>query len=281
MGYFPLRVPEGAACPYKRPLDVVIPAFNNLDLTARAVVSVLYCEPQARVILVDNGSEDADLSVLRPFLEARGHVFVRLDANKGPYAAANAGIKHVVTDTFAVMCNDCALLPGALRRMASALSDKMPYLCAREVQDRAFDPALLIGSAEIPLAAKAAQMSGQPGVFFTCFTVKKAFFDAVGGFDERFKLTFGDTDWEQRANDLLSATGGFLTQTETVVVFHGGSVTRKRLGVEADLAVDVKDHEAFLGKWKTRPDVLAKHPKENVDGKREFLRREWPTFGEA
>lgn len=280
MTYFPLRLPDDTKCNFSRPIDVVIPAFNNLDLTTRAVVSVLYCEPQARVILVDNGSDAEDLSVLRPMLEARGHVYVRLPENVGPYAAANAGIAHVKTDVFSVMCNDAALFPGALRRMASALGERMPYLCAREVQARGFDPAFLMTSQQVPLATTVEQLLGTPGVFFTCFVVKRDFFDKVGPFDERYKLTFGDTDWEQRANDLLAPIGGMLVQTENVVVYHGGSVTRKRLGVEEDLRVDIKDHESFLAKWADRPDVLAKHPKENPDRKREFLAREWPTFGE-
>jgi GT2 family glycosyltransferase len=269
------------SCRFARPLDVVVIAYNNLDLTARAVVSVLYSEPQARVILVDNGSKAEDLSVLRPLLEARGHLYIRREDNGGPYVAANAGIAHVKTAQFVVLCNDAAVFPGSLRRMAASLSDKMPYLAAREVQDVRFDPAFLSAAPEIAHPTAAPQLLGSPGVFFTCFAVNKDFFDQVGPFDERFRLTFGDTDWEQRANDILNKSGQSLTQTETIVVFHGGSVTRKRLGVEADLKVDVGDHVSFMDKWKDRQDVLTKHPREDVNGKREFLKREWPTFGET
>jgi GT2 family glycosyltransferase len=255
------------------PLDVVIIAYNNPDITTRSVLSVLYGEPHARIILVDNGSKEP-FKGLKPLLKAGGHTYLRLPQNLGPYGAANAGIAQVKTERFAFMCNDCAILPGSLRRLSALVSDEYPYVSATEFQADRFDSYYAL-----PFATPDAARIG-PGVFFTCFVTKKAFADKVGLFDERYRLTYGDTDWEQRANDLLKKEGKSLVRSPSVKVFHGASVTRKRLGLEADLRVDLADLRAFHEKWKDRPDVLQAHPGEDIDRKRAYTANEWSYRGE-
>lgn len=263
------------------PFDVVVISFNNVDLTTRAVISVLYTEPSARVILVDNGSSKP-FKELRGLLKSRGHEYIRLPNNLGPYGAANAGIERVRTERFVLMCNDCAALPGTLRALVGAVSDEHPYVCASEVQSAWFDPAF-----HRPAVTEASTSVLESGVFFTCFAVQKKFVDEVGPFDPDFKLTFGDTDWEQRASDILVARKipvpreGHLFQAPNVRVFHGASVTRKRLGIDRDLEVDLADHRTFHEKWASRPDVMRKHPMENFEFKKAWLEREWAnTRGE-
>lgn len=260
------------------PFDVVIIAYNNPDITLRAVVSVLYGEPSARIILIDNGSRE-DLSPIGDMLCSRGHVFERLEANRGPYGAANAGIAHVRTEKFCFMCNDCAVFPGALRRLIVGLNEQYPYVCASEVQDKEFDPALFALLPEaVPPAMKVRKLNVEPGVFFTCFAAYKTFVEEIGPFDEDYQLTYGDTDWEQRANDFLKDTGRQLVQARDVVVFHGASVTRKRMGIEHDLAVDRRDYDTFARKWADRLDVMIRHPDEDV-AVRQHTERGW-THGE-
>jgi GT2 family glycosyltransferase len=261
-------------------LDIIVPAYNNPDITARCLSGVFLTAPKGtRVILVNNGSTDAGVEKLRPYVEAMGGVYVGLSPNCGPYGAVNAGLTVRAADPapkWGVVCNDAVPLPGAFHNLlANVDDDRFRYLGALEVQDSAgFDLSKLevgLAKAKLPNGV----LVGKP--FFTCFIATQSLLEAVGAFDERFKLTYGDTDWEQRATDVL---GKPLHTLCSAPCYHGASVTRKRLGVEEDVRVDCADQQAFLDKWADREDVMARHRKEDPDFKKQWLTREWSMRGE-
>jgi GT2 family glycosyltransferase len=254
-------------------VDIVIPAYGNLDITARAFLGCVLNAPKgAQITLVDNGSGET-LTPLRPIVESLGHRFLKIEVNVGPYGAVNAGLACGNSDVVAIVCNDVVPLPYSLERMRSGL-DRYPIVGAVELQTAPYCTDDLILEAEDKGLYDAEVF--EPGVFFSCFVTSRSVFSKVGLFDSRFKLTFGDTDWEQRASDL----GYAYVQARHAPVFHGSSVTRKRLGLDADMRVDVADHKTFLDKWQHRTDVLAKHPLENLDFKRAFVKNEWSYRGE-
>lgn len=261
-------------------LDIIVPAYNNPDITARCLSGVFVTAPKGtRVILVNNGSTDERVADLRHYVAAMGGVYIGLPVNCGPYGAVNAGLAARAADPapkWGVVCNDAVPLPGAFHNLlANVADDRYPYLAALEVQDSAgFDLVRLeagLSKANLPNGV----LPGKP--FFTCFVATQALLEAVGGFDERFKLTYGDTDWEQRATDVL---GKPLHTLCSAPCYHGASVTRKRLGIEEDVRVDCADQQAFLDKWADRPDIMARHRKEDVDFKKNWLAREWSIRGE-
>ena len=104
-------------------VSIVIPAFNNWELTRRCLASVsLYAPPDgAEVILVDDSSSDetALLSGAIPGLRT-----VRLAANSGFTHAANSGARAArATYTF-FLNNDTLLLPGCLEALLRAMEDR-------------------------------------------------------------------------------------------------------------------------------------------------------------
>jgi GT2 family glycosyltransferase len=255
-------------------MDIVIPAYGNLDITSRAFFGCALNAPKgAKITLVDNGSGDV-LTPLKPVVESLGHRFLKIEVNVGPYGAVNAGLAEGNHDVVAVVCNDVVPLPYALDRLRSGL-ERFSIVGAVELQTSPYCTDDLILEAENKGLYN--QEKFTPGVFFSCFVTTRAVFSKVGMFDSRFKLTFGDTDWEQRAAD----AGCAYMRANHAPVFHGSSVTRKRLGLDADMRVDTADHKVFLEKWQHRPDVVAKHPLENPDFKRAFVKNEWSYRGET
>jgi GT2 family glycosyltransferase len=252
-------------------IDVVIPAYGNLDITSRAFHAVLFNGMRKqRITVVDNGSHDGALAPLKPIVESFGHRFIRLDKNVGPYGAVNAGLALADADIWAVVCNDVAPLPFSMQYLVDGL-DQAHFVGAVEVQDEMFNTTDALEMAESgPEGCKF-----EPGVFFSCFVGKAEDFIKVGPFDERYRITYGDTDWEQRVSDL----GMKYVRALHAPVFHGASVTRKRRGLEQDLTDDQMDHAAFLEKWKDRPDVVVRHPMEDTAFKRAWTAREWSIRG--
>jgi len=259
-------------------LDVIIPAYRNLDITARAFFGVLLNSPRdTRITLVDNGSEGT-LDALKPVVLSLGQRWLGIDVNVGPYGAVNAGLALCDRELVSVVCNDVVVLPFSLAALVEAVSDKNPSVGAVELQDSYFCGDELLEKIEDE-GLRSGPPTLRPGVFFSCFVAKRSLFlaDQVGLFDERFRLTYGDTDWEQRYADL----GYTHLVAPFAPVFHGASVTRKRLGIDEDIRVDTTDYACFIDKWTglSRHDVVAKHPPENTAFKRAWTEREWRRVG--
>ncbi|WP_416395595.1 MULTISPECIES: glycosyltransferase family 2 protein [unclassified Curtobacterium] len=89
---------------------VVVVNWNRADLTTRAVRAVLDDGAADRVVVVDNGSTDDSVAVLRRDLP-EATVIVRA-SNGGFAAGANAGIRHADADVVVLLNNDADPAPG-------------------------------------------------------------------------------------------------------------------------------------------------------------------------
>src|SRR5215831_12580916 len=99
------------------PADVVIPNWNGAKLLGRCLdaLAAQTVRP-ARVIVVDNGSDDQSEDVVA------GHQAVEwlsLGRNRGFSAAANAGIATSTAPYVALLNNDALAEPGWLEALVS------------------------------------------------------------------------------------------------------------------------------------------------------------------
>jgi glycosyltransferase involved in cell wall biosynthesis len=102
-----------AAAPREAGLvSVVIPAYNAADYVAQAVDSVLAQDyPQVEVIVVNDGSKDDTLEVLRGYGD---RIRIVDQANAGPPRARNAGLAAVRGEFIAFLDADDIWLPTKL-----------------------------------------------------------------------------------------------------------------------------------------------------------------------
>ena len=210
--------PAAAPLPDTPLVSVIIPVYNGESFLAEAMASVLgQGYPALEVIVVDDGSTDATAAVAR-----RLPCDVRLfkQANAGPAAARNRGIRNASADFVAFLDVDDLWPPGTLSMlMSELLRDPELELCQGYAQVTEFDPAT--GEYEY---------RGNPRESFP-YSVDSAIFrtrvfDRVGLFDQT--LLFGeDTDWFKRAEELAVP----IKRVEAVTLLvrrHGQNMTHGR-----------------------------------------------------
>jgi GT2 family glycosyltransferase len=103
---------------------VVIPMWNQLELTLRCLRSVAQLQPAAAgVVVVDNGSQaDAQTKLETAF---PGLSVVRLESNCGFAGGCNAGIRQALAqgaDAVLLLNNDATTHPALLAELVSALA---------------------------------------------------------------------------------------------------------------------------------------------------------------
>lgn len=111
-----------AAAPARFTVDVIIPVYNAAAYLARAVESALAC-PQARVILVDDGSTDGSAELCDALAGEESRVTVLHQPNRGASAARNAGLAAAEAAYVAFLDADDVLLPGSLALLTDKEAD--------------------------------------------------------------------------------------------------------------------------------------------------------------
>lgn len=101
-------------------ISVVIPSYNHAAFVAEAARSVLgQTLADLELVVVDDGSTDDSLAVLRGLADAR--LQVHQQANQGAHAAINAGLARARGEVLAVLNSDDAYHPERLARAIATL----------------------------------------------------------------------------------------------------------------------------------------------------------------
>jgi glycosyltransferase involved in cell wall biosynthesis len=123
LGGVPAATPDAHGRADKVPaISCVVPAFNesqNLPLLLPQLIEQLRAlTPRWEIIVVDDGSRDATLSAIEPWVNGGGVICLALSRNFGKEAALGAGLDHAQGDVVITMDADMqhpvALLPQML-----------------------------------------------------------------------------------------------------------------------------------------------------------------------
>ena len=197
--------------------------------------------PPFEVLLVDNGSSDGSLEVVKA-----GFPSVRIidnGVNLGFAAGNNAGARAAAGELLVFLNNDTVAESTWLAALHSAhlggpgrdlVTSKLVWLDWPEVVDSAGDGYLRAGGAyKRGHGAAASSYAAAGEVFAACgaaFLIRRALFESLGGFDERFFMVYEDVDLSYRAR----LRGHRVWFEPSAVVAHAGSGT---LGVASEAAV--------------------------------------------
>ncbi|MBU2669634.1 bifunctional polysaccharide deacetylase/glycosyltransferase family 2 protein [Actinoplanes bogorensis] len=98
---------------YRDPVTVIVPAYNEKEIIAETLASLVASTHPIRIIVVDDGSTDGTAEIA----EALGHPGVRVlrQPNGGKSAALNNGIAHADTDVIVMMDGDTVFEPDTVR----------------------------------------------------------------------------------------------------------------------------------------------------------------------
>lgn len=112
--------------------SVVIPLFNKAPHIERAIASALgQTLPPHEIIVVDDGSTDGSLEIVRAMKDARITVLTRSPPGPGGYAARNLGVEKATGDWVAFLDADDLWYPDHLINLSNVIKAcKQPVGCA-------------------------------------------------------------------------------------------------------------------------------------------------------
>lgn len=110
-------------------ITVVTPNYKTPDLIKRLVEGLLERYPQVRLLLIDNGSDDASTKYVRKMARSKYNIRAILNQiNTGHGPAMHQGIGICETRLVCLIDSDCVIQrKGALEYLAAPFSDSQVY----------------------------------------------------------------------------------------------------------------------------------------------------------
>lgn len=241
-------------------VSIIILCCNELPYTQACLESLWqHTRFPFEVILVDNGSSDGTAAFLDALKSQPGPERVEVlhnPTNRGFPAGCNQGAALARGGFLLFLNNDTLLTPGWLDGLLAALPADRPQLglagplsnyapapqgIAVDYQDRA---GLLAWAAQVTREQRGQRLA-VPKLSGFCLLVRRAAWEATGGFDERFGLgLFDDDDLCKKARQ----AGYEHVVARDVFVHHFGSRTFAGLGVDGQRLLHA-NLARFRDKW--------------------------------
>jgi glycosyltransferase involved in cell wall biosynthesis len=221
-------------------IDIIVSIWNRPIETRNCLINLIDHSPNARFILVDNGSDRDTERMLEEFAEILDHraLLLRNNTNQGYVRAVNRGLAQTEASFIAIIRNTTIVTDGWLEPLIS--------LAGKRSEAGVIIPRLIPGT-----AGKAGK-GGEPAALpieadhgsLAAMLLKKRLYDAIGGIDENLDGgTWCLKDYSRRAY-----LAGFLTikSGEGTVCFTDeiplGSVERRERLVQRSI-------EHYRNRW--------------------------------
>ena len=179
-------------------LSLIIPVFNasgTIRACLESVRTLDYPHDRLEVIVVDNGSTDGTLEILREWPEFR----VALESKRGAGAARNHGARLASNEILAFTDADCTVEAGWLRNLVMPLADPQVGIAGGRILAREGGSAIERFGERIH-DHEAALNGSFPCAISSNWACRRNIFWGLGGFDERF-LRCQDSDLSFRFHE--------------------------------------------------------------------------------
>lgn len=212
-------------------IDVVIPVLDRYDLTERCLMSLRDQSAAHHTIVVDNGSTDHTLELLRA--DWPDVAVVRLDGPHGFATACNRGAREGGGEAVVLLNNDVECRPNLLERLVAPLQDPAVGSVAALMLQPDGERIDSIGLAADVTLAGFPRHHGEPlacagdahpllaGPAGTAAAYRRAAWEQVGGLDEAIFSYMEDLDLALR----LRIAGWHSIAAADAIGVHLGSAT--------------------------------------------------------
>jgi N-acetylglucosaminyl-diphospho-decaprenol L-rhamnosyltransferase len=229
---------------------VVLPVFNQLEYTRGCVESLgRDIAGGLELIVVNNGSTDGTGVYLSSLPRAK---IARNQSNLGCARAWNQGVQLSTREWTVLLNNDVVAAPGWLEGLVEFAGATAAEIVAPALREGPLNYPFPEYAADFMRRMRAVRRWGEAhGI---CFMVRRRVFEAIGEFDENFRIgQFEDADFFLRAKLAgvkMGVTGG-------AFVHHFGSVTQQAIREAPPAAGSASYYEEnrayYLHKWGLNP----------------------------
>ena len=246
-------------------ISVVIPVFNQAHLTERSLHSLFANSSLLEeVVVVNNASSDDTVIVLSKIAQEALILKIRFqiihnETNQGFGRACNQGLRALTLNhesRVVILNNDTWLMKGWDQALIQAQDFHSLDLIGPYFDEGLFDEGRLIQKSLIFTAKNKNKIRTHFMPILMCFkkdTIEKLKFDHGGIFDERFFVTYEDTDLKQR---MLSQNLKF-GQTGSCLIWHHSMGTRNAKDKEGKALLpsgyEQEGLRLFMEKWGIDP----------------------------
>lgn len=252
-------------------LDIVVPTYNQTDLTLLCFESITKNTREYRIIWVDNGSEEEHIKAVSDFLDNKNvpHQKILLHENLGFIKATNCGMAVSSAKYLCLLNNDTEVTPNWAAKMIDSLVKNKelalvgPVSSAtgswqgvdhieqfvKQVMPAGYNlppdeyNAILENSAHAGRTPTMARM-----LAFFCVIMPRWVIKEIGFLDERFGVGFGDDD--DYCKRVLHAGFKLGIRLDTYI-YHAHRSTFKSVYEEKQIKVMQNQNMEILNlKWK-------------------------------
>ena len=197
-------------------ISIIVPAYNAAETLGECLAALLdqsIPRGEYEVIVVDDGSTDATQELVEQY-----GVHLLTQANQGPAAARNLGVRHARGEILLFTDADCVPVRNWIEAMVAPFVD--PEIVGAKGVYRTRQNELVARFVQLEYEDKCGRMRLEPYIDFIdtySAAYRKAVFQKNGGFDPAFPQASGeDIDFSWR----LSRKGYKMVFAPDAVVYH-------------------------------------------------------------
>lgn len=234
-------------------VTVIIPCYNHADFVAKAIDSVLGQDyPAVQLVVVDDGSRDNSVEVLRALAKTRPFELVCQD-NLGVCRTLNRAIREFARgEWIAVLASDDFWRLDKLRLQIEALrrasGSRFCFSQAREFSDESTAEQGRIFPRKVQQGAVLNRVFLRQHVPAGTMMFARALFDELGGFDE----TLREEDWDFVIRSAAASPFCAVEQPLLYYRAHPGNTMRStnRARIFQQKAVLLSKNMALVSPWR-------------------------------
>ena len=115
--------PAGQQSTHHRNISIIVLNYNQADITVECLEALHQASSELirEIIVVDNGSTDEEVAILREHRRKRHFTLVEVGANRFFSEGNNIGVDHVSTDYIVFLNNDAFVHPGWIETLAETM----------------------------------------------------------------------------------------------------------------------------------------------------------------
>lgn len=232
-----------------------IPTLNGPDRLKRCLAAICECTDltDVRVLVADDGSSPTNLEANKDLVGAFGfEMLMTGGARLGVAAEWNRLVRHAPSDVIVLVNDDVEVVEDWLSVLRFSVEENPLIGC---VSLRSVTGTIKAAAAPIPLRIdyqEARLLLGGGGLVTAggaCFAFRRAVYDEVGGFDERFFCFYEEVDFSVAAREC----GYYSAFASYPLVYHlGGATTSESKNMDAQRIL-VESRQKFHQKWGKTP----------------------------